>query len=263
MLPFREGLLKGSDGKYFGSSFSLKRTRNNKDGIKFVCGLQLQSLNIYEAWFSIFSLLFFSDRAQPETLQWRRGYLSVPVRHSIRTDGSSVIKMALCYNSEDEDARERVLASVFAVGERRFRRVMNALFTGWSSFVRQKRFANYDRVNIVHRQITTQRMKWSFGIKRILIYCEIINLVWLTLYNCSFLESQSSSELGCNCNLQLLWLYHSCALHLSPSAPASLFLPCSFSGVSGCLLNFIFRAERFQRSTPSSEHTSLNGLLTW
>jgi len=71
---------------------------------------------------------FFSslDRTQPETLQWRRGYLSVPVRHSIRTDGSSVIKMALRYNREDEDARERALASVFAVGARRFRRVMNA-----------------------------------------------------------------------------------------------------------------------------------------
>jgi len=66
------------------------------------------------------------DRTQPETLQWRRGYLSVPVRHSIRTDGSSVIKMALRYNREDEDARKHALASVFAVGARRFRRVMNA-----------------------------------------------------------------------------------------------------------------------------------------
>lgn len=50
------------------------------------------------------SFFFFVDRAQPETLQWR-GYLSVPVQHSIRTDGSSVIKMALRYNGEGEDAR--------------------------------------------------------------------------------------------------------------------------------------------------------------
>jgi len=43
--------------------FSLKPTRNNRDSIKFVCGLQLQSLNIYEAWFSIFfSSLFFRPR---------------------------------------------------------------------------------------------------------------------------------------------------------------------------------------------------------
>jgi hypothetical protein len=34
--------------------------------------------------------------------------------------------MALRYNREDEDARERALASVFAVSARRFRRVMNA-----------------------------------------------------------------------------------------------------------------------------------------
>jgi len=140
-------LLKGSDGKYSDFSFSLKPTGNNGDGIKFACGLQLQSLNIYEAWFSIFSRLsfFFPDRAQPETLQWRRGYLSVPVQHSIRTDGSSVIKMALRYNRVDEDARECVLASVFAVGARRFRRVINALFTERPPFLRQKRFANYER----------------------------------------------------------------------------------------------------------------------
>lgn len=70
--------------------------------------------------------------------------------------------MALCYNREDEDARERVLASVFAVGARRFRPMMNALFTGRLSSVRQKRFANYVRVNIVlYRQITTQQMKRS------------------------------------------------------------------------------------------------------
>jgi len=143
MLPFGS-LLKGSDGKYSGFSFSLKPTGNNGDGIKFACGLQLRSLNIYEAWFSIFSRLsFFPDRVQPETLQWRRGYL--PVRHSIRTDGSSVIKMALRYNGVDEDARKCVLASVFAVGARRFRRVINALFTERPSFLRQKRFANYDR----------------------------------------------------------------------------------------------------------------------
>lgn len=125
-------MLKGSDVKYSGSFFSLKPTGNNADGIKFACGLQLQSLNIYETWFSIFSPpFFFPDHIQAETLQWRCGYLSVPVRHSIRTDGSSVIKMALRYNreDEDEDARECALASVFAVDARRFRRVMNALFT--------------------------------------------------------------------------------------------------------------------------------------
>lgn len=112
--------------------FPSSQTGNNKDGIKFACGLQLRSLNIYETRFYLYffplplPFFFVLDRAQPETLQWRRRYLSVPVRHSIRTDGSSVIKMTLRYNGEDEDARERVLASVFAVGARRFHRVMNA-----------------------------------------------------------------------------------------------------------------------------------------
>lgn len=69
---------------------------------------------------------FVVDRAQPETLQWR-GYLSAPVRHSIRTDGSSVIKMALRYNGERVRTQECILASVFTVGTTIS--VINALFT--------------------------------------------------------------------------------------------------------------------------------------
>lgn len=120
VLAFREGLLKGSHGKYSGSSFSLKPTRNN--GGRYKIRVRAAALVVKYLWGLVFYffLFFFSDRAQAETLQRRRGYLSVPVRHSIRTDGSSVIKMALCYNGEDEDARERVLASVFAVGARQF-----------------------------------------------------------------------------------------------------------------------------------------------
>lgn len=145
MLLFGGDLLKGSDVKYSGSSFSLKPTGNNADGIKFACGLQLRSLNIYEAWFSIFfSLLFFPPTIpEPETLQWRRGYLSVPVRHSIRTDGSSVIKMALRYNREDEDARECSLALCFCC-----RRATisssdeRALYFARPLSIRQKRLAN-------------------------------------------------------------------------------------------------------------------------
>lgn len=53
--------------------------------------------------------------------------------------------MALRYSREDEDAREYALASVFAVDARRFRRVMNALFTERPPSFRQKRFVNYDR----------------------------------------------------------------------------------------------------------------------
>lgn len=67
-----------------------------------------------------FSPLFFlpPDHIQAETLQWRCGYLSVPVRHSIRTDGSSVIKMALRYNGEDEDARESAASPLFLLSTR-------------------------------------------------------------------------------------------------------------------------------------------------
>lgn len=143
VLPFEGNLLKGSDVKYSGSSFSLKPTGNNADGIKFACGSAASVVKyLWDLVLYFFSSLFFFH-AQAETLQWRRGYLSVPVRHSIRTDGSSVIKMALRYNREVEDAREYVLASVFVVDVRRFRRVMNALFTERPPFVRQKRFANY------------------------------------------------------------------------------------------------------------------------
>jgi len=120
------------------------------------------------------------------------------------------------------------------------------------------------------QQIKQSRNQMDFNTRRKIISWPILLYFWFAeLY---FLICEVRSILV-NCNLQLLSESVSLALFLfllsPPPSPLpaflflSLFLSYFFSGVSGCLLNFIFRTERFQRSTPSSEHTSLNGLLTW